>query len=58
MKRLAAIAVLFAALQGGFVACPIDDLSSIWTGQVKYDSGHTFHQYKCLRGHLFWIRVS
>jgi hypothetical protein len=40
------------------VTCPIDDLSAIWTGRFEQDSGHTFNEYRCLRGHLFWVRIN
>jgi hypothetical protein len=36
--------------------CPTCDMMGIWTGETKYDWGHTFWLYKCINKHYWWER--
>ena len=38
------------------VTCPMDGLNSLWTGRFKWQGSQTFDEYKCEKGHLFWVR--
>jgi len=61
-KLLAALAASLVILGGTALAmgnetCPVcDDNVCIWTGGVRHEYGHTFYQYRCPKGHLFWER--
>ena len=57
MKKLIAATVILASLalaQG--LTCVIDYLPLIQTGQSRVVDGVLLHEYKCVRGHIYWVR--
>lgn len=58
-RRLLAIATLLAvACSAAYAAsCPIDQSSAYFTGKTRVDraTGKLLKEYKCARGHEFWV---
>ncbi len=48
--------VLAGLLLAADVKCPIDDMSSVFTGQSRTVDGVLLYQYRCPRQHTFWVR--
>jgi hypothetical protein len=36
--------------------CPTCDAPGYYTGQIKFEWGHTFWLYKCCNNHYWWER--
>jgi hypothetical protein len=56
MKFVALVLFAAAVLWAQTVSCPIDDSPMLMTGQVSFQNGREFKQYRCAQGHLLWIR--
>jgi hypothetical protein len=37
-------------------SCPVCDLPAHYTGQSKFEYGHSFYLFQCLGGHTWWQR--
>jgi len=55
MKPLVLLALLAFSACPGSVPCPIDGLSSTWTGRSHYVDGVMIGAYRCPRGHTFEV---
>jgi hypothetical protein len=45
----------FAAL--GTQVCPVDKTTMMATGETRHEDGKTLAEYKCEKGHTYWIAV-
>jgi len=64
MRRSFVRPTLLAALvlAGSFVTpnaqfCPVDKTPLTATGQTRQEEGKTLAEYKCEKGHVYWIAV-
>jgi ferric-dicitrate binding protein FerR (iron transport regulator) len=49
-------------LAGAFAAlntqtCPIDKTTMTATGETRQEDGKTLAEYKCEKGHVYWVAV-
>lgn len=62
MKKLLPLLVLFAAslMANAPVSspCPVCSNPAGWTTKTKTENGRVFHEYRCVAGHVHWVRVN
>ena len=49
-----AVGLIWAQLAN--VVCPLDNLMCLFTGQTRFLNGLMFQEYRCTRGHSYWVR--
>ncbi|HJV67653.1 hypothetical protein [Ideonella sp.] len=54
---LAALVLAGALATPNAQTCPIDMTPLTATGQTRQEEGRTLAEYKCEKGHVYWIAV-
>lgn len=60
MKRALLPAALVLAMGMGAVAtqvCPVDKTTMTATGETREEDGKKLAEYRCEKGHVYWIAV-
>lgn len=60
MKRPLLLSALVLAIGLGAVAsqvCPVDKTPMTATGETRQEDGKTLAEYRCEKGHVYWIAV-
>jgi hypothetical protein len=60
VKRALLPAALALAIGMGAVAtqvCPVDKTTMTATGETREEDGKTLAEYRCEKGHVYWIAV-
>lgn len=60
MKRALLPAALVLVIGMGAVAsqvCPVDKTPMTATGETRQEDGKTLAEYRCEKGHVYWIAV-
>jgi len=60
VKRALLLPAIVLAISLGAVAtqvCPVDKTVMTATGETRQEDGKTLAEYRCEKGHVYWIAV-